>query len=349
MPRQTPIRKTLAAIPLSLAMLAAASSALAQTAPQSKAAPDSLALLSPGQMTPTDQIAAQTSQPAIATSAEFYGYSIDSSYSYRQIACPVAPEALLLAYESISPSGAISRFTAVVRRRAEEETAGRHAVAEIIPILRFGIVPFIPAIANPHSIDVFNAAVSTAPSATQILSAAQSGDQPLLVRTLCYLAMVGEEPDALASPSSERATIHAPIPTLIFQDKAKILQQISVRSSQNSYQVWSLTFQSGGKLLAATREEHPVDRTPVVLKAAASAPQPPSAALAVAQPLPAETATVDPAISASPSPATAAPSAASLVRPSPPMPPGRFVPNPPQPPSRFIPDSALQTPPHLPQ
>ena len=80
--------------------------------------------------------------------------------------------------------------------------------------------------------------------------------------------MVGEEPAALRSPGLEQATIHAPIPTLVFQERGNIRQLISVRGAANSYQVWALTFRPGGKLLSATRAEHPIDRTPLVLNAA---------------------------------------------------------------------------------
>ncbi len=464
----------------------------------------SVPLLSREQMTADDRAAAEAQQQTIATSAQFYGYTLDSSYSYREIACPVAPDHLLLAYEATSPNGSVSRFTAVVRHGAEEETVGRHSFALIIPILHFGVVPFVPAIANPHSIEVFNAAISTTPTAIEVLSDTQAGKQPLLVRSLCYLAMVGEEPAALRSPGLEQATIHAPIPTLVFQDRGKIRQSISIRSSPNSYQVWALTFQSAGKLLSATREQHPIDRTPIVLNAAnngspaepttppttpttanrapsqvsaqpaistpvtpepadlrLSCPRPsggirqllqlpppvppaPTAPLATAEtakppalptPPPAfaaptapsanaevsqppsppsraeNTAAVTepvtapasspaasmvqpvapaiPAMAAPPSPTTkpasavapaptvpeatsatmeatqpAAPASAAfpaavsaatatvmqpIVKQSPLAPPGRFIPNPPQPPSRFIPDSALKTPPHLPQ
>src|SRR5271165_6859867 len=462
----------------------------------------SISLISPENMTKDDRTAAQSWQPAVAESAQFYGYTLDSSFTYREIACPVAPHHLLLAYESTAPNGSISRFTAVVGRGAQEEIAGRQAPAEIIPILHFGIVPFVPAIANPHSIDVFNSGVSPAPVATEVLSANQAGNQPLLVRALCYLAMVGEEPAALGSPSLDQATIHAPVPTIFFQNRGRIRQQISIRSRPNSYQVWALTFQAGGKLLSATREEHPIDRTPLVLNAANSGspaqstgatsitagaghvssqpvaqvpaapppatttaaaapaapaepiaspaappapaavstiaetptppvppanpatspmpthaaataakatnveppqPQPPTPPAEVAAPgtepttaavstlaastvgaitpaAPAPVAPPSPPADRSPEPPAPAPAAAAVatpppspppavpapaaitaaqppvvvsirtlppVKPSLPLPPGRFIPNPPQPPSRFIPDSALKTPPHL--
>jgi hypothetical protein len=274
---QIPIRKASAATLLSLVIFAATEFTGAQTSPmpqKPETTPLSLPLVSTQQMTPEDRAAAQSWQPAIASSAQFFGYTLDSSYAYREIACPVAPHHLLLAYEATAPNGYVSRFTAVIRREAETEIAGRAASAQIIPILHFGIVPFIPAIANPHSIEIFNAAISSAPSATEVLSADQAGNQPLLVRTLCYLAMVGEEPAALTSPPSSQATIHASVPTLVFQNKGKIRQLISVRSSPSSYQVWALTFQSGGNLLTATRQEHPIDRTPLVLNAAHSGSSP---------------------------------------------------------------------------
>ncbi len=496
---------------LALAMLSLSEFAGAQSSsatPQRPAAEYSIPLLSPEQMSADDQAVALRQQLAIAESAQFYGYTLDSSYTYRQMGCPVAPNHLLLAYEATSPNGSISRFTAVVRRGSQGETTGRQIPPQIIPILHFGVVPFIPAIANPHSIEVFNAAISPAPSAIEVLSATQAGSQPLLVRALCYLAMVGEEPAALESPSSDQATIHAPIPTLVFRNQGKIRQLISIRSSASAYQVWALTFQAGGKLLTATRAEHPIDRTPLVLNAANSgspavstgttaipssatqissapvklmpSPPPPAATTAAVAPTapaepiapgvepsaapapataaaaaiptspappanppaevptpaapiepakaevsppaaspppaevtapitqpattpvsapaasnvepaapatlaaastrspqpasvpaptepapsaaamptpqppsppstPAATVAVPDAISAPPPPAVVSVTTPRVIKPSPPLPPGRFIPNPPQPPSRFIPDSALKTPPHLPQ
>jgi hypothetical protein len=242
-------------------------SAQSSPAPSALKRQSSIPLLSPDQMKADDRATAQSQQQAIAQSAQFYGYALDTSYAYREIACPVAPKHLLLAYEATSPNGSLSRFTAVVRRSSEGEIAGRQTPAQIIPILHFGVVPFIPAIANPHSIEVFNTTVPTTPSATEVLTTAQTGSEPLLVRSLCYLAMVGEEPAALETPSSSQATIHAPVPTVVFQERGKIRQLISIRSSASTYQVWALTFLSGSRLLSATRQEHPIDRTPLVLNA----------------------------------------------------------------------------------
>jgi hypothetical protein len=328
-------RPALGAVLLAMALFTISEFARAQSSsakPQPSPAEFSIPLLPPEQMTAGDQAAAQRQQQTIATSAQFYGYTLDSSYAYREIACPVAPDHLLLAYEATSQNGSVSRFTAVVRRGAEEESAGRHPVAEIIPILHFGVVPFGPAIANPHSINVFNSGVANAPSATEVLAATQAGNQPLLVRVLCYLAMVGEEPAALRSPGLEQATIHAPIPTLVFQGRGKIRQMISVRGAASSYQVWALTFQPGGKLLSAIRAEHPIDRTPLVLNAANTAspaePTTPPTIPTVANSAPSQV-SAEPAISTpvTHEPVTSAPAAATTARDeSPPTPPASVAP-----------------------
>ena len=207
-----------------LAILAVAEFAGAQTASAliRKLRPTTIDFHSvPGANDPGRPAAARAGTPAIANSAQFYGYTVDSSYSYREIACPVAPNdcsSPIRRHLRTAPSPASPRSFVRGRRR---RPAGSHPVAQIIPIFHFGVVPFIPAIANPHSIEVFNAAISPAPSATEVLSANQAGNQPLLVRALCYLAMVGEEPAAPRSPSSSQATIHAPIPTLVFRNKGR--------------------------------------------------------------------------------------------------------------------------------
>jgi hypothetical protein len=281
----------------------------------------SIPLLSPEQMTPDDLAVAKWWQQTIAQSAQFYGYTLDSSYGYRQIACPVAPNHLLLAYEATSPNSSVSRFTAVVPRGAEEQAAGRHPVAQIIPILNFGVTPFVQAIANPHSIEIFNSAVSAAPVGAAVLAEMQGGTDPILLRGLCYLAMVGEEPVALRSPSLESATIHAPVPTLQFLNKGKTRQLISIRNSATTYQVWALNFSSRGKLVSAIRQEHPIDTTTPLMEAAnPRSPNPPVVSAKV-NPVTAQP-SAEPPSSAAPAPMPAMPAAStsSVAKPEPPQP-----------------------------
>ena len=128
--------------------------------------------------------------------------------------------------------------------------------------------------------------------------------------------MVGEEPAALRSPGLEQATIHAPIPTLVFQGRGKIRQLISVRSAPSSYQVWALTFQAGGKLLSATRAEHPIDRTPLVLNAAnTGSPSVPTTPAPRRPRIRSKSVSAEPAISTpvTPEPTTSAPAAATAA------------------------------------
>jgi hypothetical protein len=220
----------------------------------------SIPFLTPQEMPATDARAAADSQAAIARSALIYGYTLDASYSYREIACPFTPDHILLSYESSDPNGAASRFTAIVPR------GGRQTAAiQVVSISHFGSVPFLPAGSNPHTFELFNRIVTPAPVAE---AAAENPTQnPLLVRGLCYLAMIGEPPSALSAPSLDPATVHAPVPTLQFREKGTVSQVISVRNSRDAFQVWTLTFARNGKLLTAERVNHPVDTTPPLVNA----------------------------------------------------------------------------------
>jgi hypothetical protein len=252
-------------------------SAGAQTTPAT-AQSIAIALLPLQQMSPEHARLAINMQDSVARSAGIYGYTLDSSYDYREIACPFAPHDVLLAYESVSPNGAISRFTAIL---SPGDSSGRSPV-QIIPILHFGVTPFVPAYSSPHSVETFNQAVDAAPVGSAALAEIKAGRAPIVLRGLCYLAMVGAEPSALRSPSLEAATFQAPVPTLQFLEKGRTRQLISIRSSATTYQVWALAFSSGGRLMAASREERPVDRTPQLLEAATPASTPSLSTPAVA-------------------------------------------------------------------
>ncbi len=244
----------------------------------------SIPLLPPERMPAEDTRLAAGRQAAIASTAQIYGYALNSSYSYREIACPFAPRHLLLAYESDQSNGAISRFTVVLPREDDGSASGRSRV-QLIPILRFGVQPFVAPASNPHSIAVFNEAVSPAPVGVAALADLQAGSEPVLLRGLCYLAMVGAEPDALYEPSVDEAAIHAPVPELQILAKGRMRQLISVRSSPAEYQLWAMTFSGAGKLLSAAREEHPVrPNIPALQAAAQTSPNRPPEAAETARP-----------------------------------------------------------------
>lgn len=349
----------------------------------------SVPLLAPAQMSPPDAAFAESSKGAVSRSAQIYGYALGSSnsdWTYRQIACPFASKHLLLAYESAGPRGVASRFTAILRRGAEEEiTAGRTGV-EIIPVVHFGVVPFIPAYTNPHTFDLFNEVVPSAHPVPSSLSA----DDPLLWRSLCFTAMIGEPPNLVRTPSLDPATLRAPVPTVLFLENRAVRTQFSVRNSDATYQVWTLTFSSAGKLLAANKEEHTIDTTTPLFNAATTqapnletaplgvnssiAPTAPEASVLPARPMPVSP---PPVGVTQPATASVAPTAAGAVRPgiaeappssavvspaksatmasrsqvapaSLPLPPRRVVTDLPVPPHRIIPDSAMSYPPQSP-
>jgi len=334
-------------------------------------------------MKSSDAAVAADSQPAISRSAQIYGYALDSSWSYRQIGCPFASKHLLLSYESTSPRGVASRFTAILRRGTEEEIAAGHTGVEIIPILHFGVVPFSPAEANPHTFDVFNQVVPPVHPVPSALSL----DNPLLLRSLCFTAMIGEPPSLLRAPSLDPATLRAPVPTVLFLENRAVRTRFSVRNSEAAYRVWTMTFSWSGKLVAAEKYDHAIDANVPLLNAAATQspnlettpstgsssiapnapesaslpPQPmtPPPAAAASQPTTLEVSTAATAVApTTPSPASTQPVATvpapkSFAKAIPaqappetlPLPPRRVVTGVPPPPRRIIPDSAMSYPP----
>jgi hypothetical protein len=325
-----------------------------------------------------DGRAAAASQSAIAASAAIYGYILDSSYSHRQIACPVAPHHLLLAYQAVQPGGGISRFTAVIARDASQSRTH----AQIIPIAHFGVTPFVPAEKNAHTLEVFNGAVTAAPTSRTLAIGLEEGSDPLLVRGLCYLAMIGVAPEALRIPTLNAATMQAPVPTVAFLEKGLAREVFSSQDSDSGYQVWTLTFSRKGELVKAEHEQRRGEaRVPEVATASSAVPAaPPTPALPPPAPssaaasaptrpvIPTTSASVGVApasagvLPVSASPATpnsgslaavldpaamaSANSAAKVARP---QPTGRVIRNLPPPPSRFIPDAAMPSPPQAPE
>jgi len=357
---------------------------MAQSPPMDASQSISIPLLAPGKMSSSDAAVVAASQAGISRSAQIYGYVLDSSWTYRQIGCPFASKHLLLSYESTSPRGVASRFTAILRRGTEKEIAAGHTGVEIIPILHFGVVPFSPAEANPHTFDVFNQVV--VPPVYPVPSAL-SPDNPLLLRSLCFTAMIGEPPSLLRAPSLDPATFRAPVPTVLFLENRVVRTRFSVRNSEATYRVWTLTFSSSGKLVAAEKYDHAIDANVPLLNAAATQspnlettpstgsssiapnapesaslpPQPmtPPPAAAASQPTTLEVSTAATAVApTTPSPASTQPVAtvpapksfakaipAQAVPEALPLPPRRVVNDLPLPPRRIIPDSAMSYPP----
>ena len=190
---------------------------------------------------------------------------------------------------------------------------------EIIPILHFGVVPFLAAYSNPHSFVVFNQVVAAGPTGREAVVSLNAGQEPLLLRSLCFMAMIGEPSTALRSPSLDLATFHAPVPTLQFVDKGRARQVFSIRNSERTYQIWTLTFTQEGRLLTAQPEEHNIRSESPSLQATAPLPALPTSPQSSTLPQPGATeASQTPVTTPTPAIAPARPAAsAPVVTPSP--------------------------------
>ncbi|AXC10682.1 hypothetical protein ACPOL_1334 [Acidisarcina polymorpha] len=295
------------------------------------------------QMDPTQLRLVENSQRALADSARLYGFTLGestlgghspvrSSYEYKEIACPLVTRHLLLAYESIQPNGSTSRFTATISRENLRNRSG-HSVVQILPIQRAGAALFVPAWSSSHSIEVFNQAIAPEPIEQLISANAEHPEEPLLERSLCYLAMVGETPIAQRDPSRESSTIHAPVPTLAFLERGRVQQVFSVRSGGDTYQVWTFTYAAAGDLMAVAREPYSVHPAESPLLAASGGA---SSAYATGAVKPAEKSTSGqaPAASGTSTIPDASPAATSSL----PLPARRYIPEAPNPPSRILPE-----------
>lgn len=182
--------------------------------------------------------------------------------------------------------------------------------------------------------------------------------EALLLRSLCFMAMTGGPSRVLRTPALDPATLHAPVPTVQFAPNGSVKQLFSVRNSESTYQVWTLTFSGAGKLLAANSEEYGIrakSRTRMAMAAGStsSGPSLPSTPLqpqlaVVASPA-AAPADLEPQFGYSGNTTPSLHSVARLAGAlSLPLPQSRFIPDPLSPPHRIIPDAALEAPPHMP-
>ena len=277
-------------------------------------------------------------QADIERSARIYGYAADASYRIKQTTCPTAPGYLLLNYES-SP-GKVSRFSAVIPRSAGGSIS-------IIPVLLAGAVPLQSAWSSLHSMAVFNRIQSSPVQPSGMLEGA-----------LCYVALVGETPEAFSASRKDAAMIGAPAPTQRDQRDGRKQEIFSTSSGAHAYKLWTLTFNRAGELVRVLREEHAIEQLRASdfaisrSESAARAPIPsavevltPASAPAAPSKLPeTEGQTVSatvPSQAVVRMPAAVVQSTKNAPSPAPTRslsaPKSRFVPEPPPPPGRFIP------------
>lgn len=228
----------------------------------------------------------------IAESAKIYGYDLGAgNWTASQAGCAVLPNVILLHYVRIFADGAQSRFTAVVPR-----AAGR---VRIVPVLYHGATPFVPAAANPRNYALFN----------QLVQQADGDTRSRLQLSGCYAELTGGDSGPL--PEIRPAIAAAPGPTLHLEPESKTSSvTLASRTTRDSYQVWSVSFDGKGQVTRATAEEHPINSGETIPRAPEERAQ------------------------AQPAPKTPAVEPGWKYIPQPPDPPSKFIPAAPQPPEK---------------
>lgn len=220
----------------------------AQTLPESAPRQTGLDLRNRSQMTAQDsQVVLQRTQD-IAHSAEFYGYSLDSSWTYQQTLCPIAPNHVLLNYTRTEANGSLSNFSAVVPRQS--------GVVEIFPILRSGISPFAQQWGE-HSYAVFNRLVAQERIGMKRLDMSSAFSMPWKDLALCYVALVTTPEKNAQAPFQLASEV-----TVSIHDRGQPDVGFTASDTNMSYSNWSLKFSSNGLLLKAFRDQHSVLYTP---------------------------------------------------------------------------------------
>ncbi|HEY0795606.1 MAG TPA: hypothetical protein VGD64_07475 [Acidisarcina sp.] len=218
---------------------------------QSDATPPqvSLAIRPSSQMEQRDAEVVAAHQSAIARAAAFYDFTLDSSWSYEQAVCPLAPQDILLNYYSRQPHG-ISSFSAVVPRQG--------SVIRIVPLVHDGTAPSV-APWGEHSYHVFNSMTDAAglrnvsSSQPDSVGAMSPGDR--FVWGLCYVALVNER-TVVPHPDRELHVFSATDPTFRLGTQGGSELSFTVRDDPHYYSVWRLEFSPKGSLLRADRDQH---------------------------------------------------------------------------------------------
>jgi hypothetical protein len=196
------------------------------------------------QMTREDRDLAADAESSIGERAGFAGLEFNAgAWSYQQMACPALPHHLFLRFTRNNGAGDVSVFSASIPRNGEGHV-------RILPILRRSYSLFSPAPINAITISAFN----------RIRAEEQPGKAPDWMGTaLCYAALAGAQPQAESAgavpeiwqfPSAVPAVLQIPV------RGGAILQFAEGTATARPVQ-WTMTFNSGGRLLKATHAPAP--------------------------------------------------------------------------------------------
>jgi hypothetical protein len=197
---------------------------------------DSIELPPSGSISAQDQQAIQSAAPFIKAQAQRAGFDLDQSgWSFRQAACPVLAEHILLLYWRNGGPGDLSMFSTVF--------SSGDKFPRVVPILRRGFQPISPAPVSPITIFVFN----------EMRAHDQPGKKPDWLTTgLCYAALTGIQ---VALPATSGGTNNtgkisfSSAPLLQVEDEGGATIRFMEVKNPKELKQWELTFDCNGKLL----------------------------------------------------------------------------------------------------
>lgn len=183
-------------------------------------------------------------QREISAEAAFFGYNLGASeWDYDEAICPAMPDQLLLHYRRKFSDGAESLFTAIVPR-----ASGR---VWVVPILYRNATPFRSATGSERSMAVFNRVVPA-----DVAAKAVQADGDWLAFALCYADVVYGNANILSRSGSEVGLSRAPLPLLRVSEATTARGIVFTdRNAPGEYQVWNLTLNDKGRLIAATSQQ----------------------------------------------------------------------------------------------
>jgi len=238
----------------------------------------SLQHLTRDEMNSADRELLRARRKELIEEAQFYAYDISAgNWTYDQTICPALPDTLLLHYLEKFPDGSESLFTALIPRRE-----GR---VRIVPVLYRNSSPYIPAVKNTRSFELFNSLVPAA-----IAKKDSNPEGQWLSLGVCYAEVVGGRPNVPDQPSLDAATIKAPVSTYRFDAATRQRQiQFSDRGAAKVYTIWTISLNESGRVIGAVNEDYATYVAHIVqppVPAGTITPAPPPAAVTPPAPQP---------------------------------------------------------------
>jgi hypothetical protein len=230
------MEKSISCVAAALCCLAiSVAGAQADSSPQAAdatPAANEVQVLSAGQMARGDADLLASLQNELISAAELNGYDLVSGTWIRnQVVCPDAPRHMIMHYLKLSQDGAVSLFTAVVRRAPP---GPMHSQVRIIPVLYHGAPATHVFGTSPSQRELINQVISM----KEIASASASAGPGWKSLALCYAALAGAEP---SSPSVTAPEAITPIVSESPDGKAQRMS-FSVVGPDHLLQDWKIEF-----------------------------------------------------------------------------------------------------------